>query len=514
MTERRVVDRTLLPHSALAAGGTEPVTVVHVAAEFYPYARSGGLAEAVANLARFQSRAGVRTVAILPLYRSARAKAGTLVPFGEPFEVSLGNQTETVRLLALADPQSSGTQLLFLEHDGFYDRPKLYGDSAGDYPDNPLRFGLFALASIMALPMITTGPILLHVHDWHAALALAYLKTRFAGDARYRRVATVLSVHNAGYQGHYPPSVLRDLGLPQELFNWRQLEWYGKVNFLKAGLVFADHVVTVSPNHAIELRTPEGGFGLQEAFSSLGDRLSGILNGIDGEAWDPRTDEQIAAPFSVENPGGKAACKRALQERFGLTIDPAVPVVGMAARLVTQKGLDLVIGSYALFELPAQFVFIGAGEARFELALGQIAAMMPHRVAVDTDFTDELEHQVMAGADFLLMPCQYEPCGLTQMRAQRYGVAPIVRRVGGLADTVEDGVTGFVFDPYEEASLVGATLRGIDIYFNPAEWQRILATTMQRDFSWERSVVAYLETYRQVIGRLEEASGGGTAAWT
>ncbi len=503
MQERRILDRTQLPHSALATAAAEPVTVVHVAAEFYPFARSGGLAEAVANLARFQSRAGVRTMAILPLYRSARQKAGTLVPFGEPFEVPLGNRTETVRLLTQADYPSNGTQVLFLEHDEFYDRPKLYGDAAGDYPDNPVRFGLFALAAVMALPMLATGPILLHVHDWHAAPALAYLKTRFADDDRYRQVATVLSIHNAGYQGHYPPSVLPELGLPWSLFNWRQLEWYGKVNFLKAGLAFADHVITVSPNHSTELKTPEGGFGLQEVFSSLGDRLSGILNGIDVEAWDPRTDQQIAVPFSPEDPSGKAACKRALQERFGLAIDPTIPIVGMAARLVTQKGLDLVIGTYALFELPAQFVFIGAGEARFELALGQIAAMMPDRVAVDTDFTDELEHQVMAGADFLLMPCQYEPCGLTQMRAQRYGVVPIVRRVGGLVDTVEDGVTGFVFDPYEAASLVGASLRGIDTYYNPFEWKRMLATTMRRDFSWERSVTKYLEVYRRVVRDLE-----------
>jgi len=499
MQERRATDRNRLPHSALADGGNEAVTVVHVAAEFYPYARSGGLAEAVANLARFQSRAGIRTMAILPLYRSAREKAGSLVPFGDPFVVRLGDRSETVRLLTQAEPAVSGAQLLFLEHDEFYDRPKLYGDAAGDYPDNHLRFGLFALASVMALPMLTSGPILLHVHDWHAALALAYLRTQFAADVRYQRITTVLSVHNAGYQGHYPPTVLPALGLPWALFNWRQLEWYGKVNFLKAGLVFADHVITVSPNHATELRTPEGGFGLQEVFSSLGERFSGILNGIDVEEWDPRTDRQIAVPFSPQDPSGKAGCKRALQERFGLAVDPVVPVFGMAARLVTQKGLDLVIGSYSLFELPAQFVFIGAGEARFELALGQIAAMMPSRVAVDTNFTDLLEHQVMAGADFLLMPCQYEPCGLTQMRAQRYGVAPIVRRVGGLADTVEDGVTGFVFDPYEAASLIGASLRGIDTYFNPAEWQRMLATTMGRDFSWERSVAEYLDVYRRVI---------------
>lgn len=498
MIERRSSARAKHPHSALSAPNDDPVTVVHVAAEYYPYARSGGLAEAVANLARFQSRAGIRTIAFLPLYRSAREKSVDLVEACPPMVVPVGERREPVRFLTERHPDP-GAQLVFVEHDGFFDRPKLYGDAKGDYPDNHLRYALFARAAVMAIPEFTQGPVLLHAHDWHAALALTFLRTAYAADPRYDRVATVLSVHNAGYQGHYPPSVMAELGLAPALFNWRQVEWYGKVNLLKAGLVFADAAVTVSPNHATELRTPEGGFGLQEVFTSLGDRFSGILNGIDVDAWDPRTDRQIAAPFSTENLSGKAVCKAALQRRFGLRVDPKAPIFSMAARLVTQKGLDLVIATYGLFELNAQFVFIGAGEARFEEALARIARMMPDRVAVDTNFTDELEHQVMAGADFLLMPCQYEPCGLTQMRAQRYGVAPIVRRVGGLADTVEDGVTGFVFSPYEAGPLVGAALRGIDTYYNPTEWARMTRTAMERDFSWERSVAAYLEVYRSVV---------------
>ena len=499
MPQRRSVLRGQFPSSALATKGQEPVTVVHVSAEYVPYARTGGLAEAAANLARFQSKAGVRTAAFVPLYRSAREKAGELVAVGAPFVVPLGKRRETVRILTGAD-DPAGTRVYFVEHDGFFDRPKLYGDDQGDFADNHLRFGLFALASVMALPMVASGPVLLHAHDWHAALALTYLRTYYANDPRYARVATVLSVHNAGYQGHFRPSTMEELGLPWSLFNFKQIEWYGKVNFLKAGLAFADAVVTVSPNHAIELRTPDGGFGLQEMFSSLGDRLTGILNGIDHETWDPATDPQIAAPFSRGDLSGKVACKRALQRRFGLTVDPRLPIFGMAARLVTQKGLDIVVATYDLFRLDAQFVFIGAGERRFEEALGTIARMMPGKVAVDTKFTDELEHLVMAGSDFLLMPCQYEPCGLTQMRAQRYGVAPIVRRVGGLADTVEDGVTGFVFDPYEAPPLVGAALRGIDCFYNPFEWTRMTRTAMARDFSWERAVEKYLTVYHRVVG--------------
>jgi starch synthase len=499
MAERRAAPlRAQHPHSALSTTTGELVTVVHLAAEYVPFARTGGLAEAAANLARFQSRGGIRSLAMLPLYRSARETAGELEAVGDPFFVQLGPRRESVRLFRQREPDPS-TTIYFIEHDGFFDRPKLYGDQRGDYPDNPLRFAFFALASVVALPLVASGPILLHVHDWHAALALAYLRTYFADDPRYQRIATVLSVHNAGYQGHYSPDIMPEIGLPWDLFTWDRLEWYGKVNLLKSGLVYADRVVTVSPNHASELKTPAGGFGLQEAFSALGDRFSGILNGIDVDEWNPATDRQIACRFTPGDFSGKAVCKRALQQRFGLRQDPRVPVFSMAARLVTQKGLDLVVRDPALFGLDAQFVFIGAGEARFENALKGIAAMLPDRVAVDTHFTDELEHQVIAGADFLLMPCQYEPCGLTQMRAQRYGVAPIVRRVGGLVDTVEDGVTGFVFDPYETEALVGAALRGIDCYYSPFEWARMSRTAMARDFSWQRAVAAYLDVYRLAV---------------
>ncbi len=500
MLERRTANRGLHPHSGLHTSTGEPVTVVHLAAEYYPYARSGGLAEAVANLARFQSTAGVRSIALMPLYRSARRAAGILVQEGPAFTVSVNGVDEAVRVLRHQD-ERPGTQIYFIEHDRYFDRERLYGDSAGDYPDNHLRYALFTQAALHALPQLVEGPLLLHVHDWHAALALVYLRTRYAGQPRYDDIRTVLSVHNAGYQGHYPASVMPELDLPWTLFNFQQLEWYGKVNFLKGGLVFADQVVTVSPNHSRELRTPSGGFGLQEVFEGLGERFSGILNGIDQQAWDPAADELIPAPFSVDYPEGKTVCKREVQRLFGLTESERTPLFAMAARLVTQKGISLMLEQSAVLSLGAQFIFIGAGEARFEEALTALAARHPDRIAVNTNFTDRLEHLLIAGADFLLMPCQYEPCGLTQMRAQRYGAIPVVRRVGGLADTVEDGLTGFVFEPYHADPLLGAALRGLDCYDNPPEWARLRRNAMTSDFSWERSVERYLEVYRRALGK-------------
>lgn len=500
MEERRSEGRGRHPQSALQNAAGEAVTVVHLAAEYYPYARSGGLAEAVANLARFQSGSSVRSMAVLPLYRSARKAAGPLIPAGPPLTIHLGGSVQEARLLEQRDFRP-GSKVYFVEADQYFDRERLYGDAQGDYPDNHLRYAFFTLAALEALPHLVDGPVLLHVHDWHAALALVYLRTRYAGDPWFERVRSVLSVHNAGYQGHYPAAVMPELGLPWELFNWRQLEWYGKVNFLKGGLVFADRVVTVSPNHARELRTPSGGFGLQEVFEALGPRFSGILNGIDQQAWDPSTDPLIPEPYTIDHPEPKAACKREVQHLFGLTVNERLPLFAMAARLVTQKGIALLIEDSALLSLRAQFVFIGAGEARFEHALTALASRHPDRIAVNTNFTDRLEHLLMAGADFLLMPCQYEPCGLTQMRSQRYGAIPVVRRVGGLADTVDDGVTGFVFEPYQAEALLGAALRGLDCYCNDAEWSRLRRNAMSRDFGWERSVERYLQVYRLALGR-------------
>jgi len=498
MIERRSPRHQARPGSTLADGSGRPVTVVHLAAEYFPYARTGGLAEAVAGLARFQVSAGVRTLALMPLHAAAREVAGPLEPVGDPFEVRLGPRRETARLLREVTPRS-GARIHFIEHPGFFDRERLYGDQHGDYPDNPERFAFFARAALQALPRLVQEPVLLHAHDWHAALALTYLRTEFARDPVYAGIRTVLSVHNAGYQGHYPADTVPRLGLPWDRFHWRELEWYGKLNLLKSGLVFADAAVTVSPNHSRELRTPAGGFGLQEVFDWMGDRFTGILNGIDQRVWDPAGDPHIALPYSRNDLTNKAACKTAMQRTFGLAEDPDLPVFVMAARLVTQKGIQILLDSPALGGLRAQFIFLGAGEARFEEALTAVARLAPDRMAVHTGFTDHLEHVLMAGADLCLMPCQYEPCGLTQMRAQRYGALMVARRVGGLADTIEDGVTGFLFDPFQAEPLVGALVRAMDLYRQPEEWDRMVREAMARDFSWESSVEEYLALYRQVL---------------
>ncbi len=491
--------RSAVPPPLLLGSSTDgPVGVVHIAAEYTPYAHTGGLADAVAGLARFQAAAGVPTAVIMPLHRSVHRVAEELLPVGRPFPVEVGPRVEWARLCRVA-ASPRAPRVFFIEHDGYFNRPGPYGAGGQDYSDNGLRFAFFAQAALAALPRITSAPVVVHAHDWHAALVPVYLRTRFAGHSFYDGARAVLTVHNAAFQGHFPEEMLHVVGLPAWLYDWRLLEWYGRVNYLKGGLAFADFVTTVSPTHARELLTPEGGFGLHEAFAALGDRLVGIVNGIDMEAWNPATDPQLTANYSANDLSGKRRCKAALQRTFGLPQRYNVPLIGMAARLVAQKGLDLLIGNTTLFSGGAQFVFTGRGEPRYEAALTAIAARSHQRVGVRLGFSDRMARRIMSGADMFLVPSLYEPCGLTQMSSQRYGTLPVARRVGGLADTIEDGQTGFLFDAYTPAALADAVRQAVETYESPSRWAWLVEHAIERDFSWEQSAAEFSTVYRRVL---------------
>jgi starch synthase len=475
----------------------KPIAVVHLTAEYWPLARTGGLGEAVNGLATFQAAVGQPTAVVLPLYRAVRNTAPDLERLG-PFGVTLGLRTEQAWLYRIPEADA-GPQVFLIEHPEFFDRDGIYGADDADYPDNARRFAFFCLAALTALPQIAPAADVLHAHDWHTALAAVYLRKAFAGQPFHDRIATVVSVHNGGFQGHFPPSTMADLGLSPELYTSDVFEWYGRMNILKGGLAFCDLAVTVSPTHAQELRTPEGGFGLHDTFIGLGDRLVGILNGIDPRAWNPATDSVIAAPYSASNLSGKRRCKAALQGVCGLPQSPRTPVFGMSARLVAQKGLDIVLGSDLLSVDDAQFIFIGSGERRYERALAALALAAPHRIAVEFNFTDRLEHRLLAGADALLMPSLYEPCGLTQMRAQRYGTIPVARRVGGLADSIVDGVTGLLFDEYTPEGFMQAVQHAIERYQERPAWRALIRRAMGQRFGWEVSAKRYLDVYRRAL---------------
>ena len=446
---------------------------------------------------------------VMPLYQQIRDRFPTLEPVGAPFLVQVAQQNfgaQLYRLPAEAAADVIGMRgevtppaVYFIDNRDLFDRPGIYGNADGPYADSARRYAFLGAALMQVLPRIAPAPVLLHAHDWHCCLALAYLRTWYADSAYHRDVSTVLTVHNAGYQGHYSPDTMAEVGLPSSLYNYAQFEWYGRMNLLKGGVAFADAVTTVSMTHADELRTIEGGFGLHDHFVRKGDRFVGILNGIDQTRWDPSTDPEIASTFSREDLANKAVCRMALQTELGLAQRDDVPIFVMTARLVQQKGLDLILENPWIFSADAQWVFLGGGDRRYVNGLRALAARHPDRVFIETTFTDEMEHRLMAGGDVLLMPCQYEPCGLTQMRAQRYGTVPLVRRVGGLADTVHDGVTGFVFNEFTAASFAEAIARAIVAFRDRESWIRMMRDAMARDFGWERSEERYRDLYRSVL---------------
>ena len=477
---------------------------MHITAECWPYARTGGLGETVSTLAAHHATIGVPSTIVMPLYARVRREFPGLRLAAAPVGVRLGEQTACVRFWSATSAErrrSHAPRVFFVEHPDFTEREGLYGEHDVTYPDNPQRFAWFCAAAVAALPWIAPAARVLHAHDWHASLALVYLRTTFAASPFHRRLASVLSVHNAAFQGLADPAQMKALGLAPHLFDWRLLEWYGQVNLLKGGIAFADRVATVSRTHAAELRHPESGFGLHGAFDALGERLVGIVNGIDQNVWNPATDVELAAHYSASSLSGKRHCKTALQRAFGLAERADVPIIAMCARLAAQKGWDLVLDGPLLSMANAQFVFVGEGERHYVDALRVRAAADADRIAVQTKFTDRYEHLLMGGADLFLLPSKYEPCGLSQMRAQRYGAIPIAHRVGGLADTIEDDVTGFLFETYDADALAAATTRALTRFANHAAWCRIVRKAMTRDFGWATSADEYLALYRHASGR-------------
>lgn len=471
---------------------------MHITAEYTPYARTGGLAEAVQGLADVQSKMGLPVFVIVPLYRTVRTVARNLEQVGPEIAVQVGPRREHVKFYRDAD-KTTGPTVIFVENEPYFDREGIYVEAGRDYADNPRRFALFARAAIEAISAVVNGPVLVHAHDWHASLALVYMRSYDDLRQRFRGTGAVLSVHNGGYQGHFGTGVINDLGIPPKTFNLHQLEWYGKVNFLKGGLAFCDYAVTVSPNHAEELRTPEGGFGLHAMFTHMGDRFQGITNGIDVEKWNPGTDKEIQANFTREDTSRKAECKAALQRTFGLPQRRDVPLIGMCGRLVKQKGFDIILASGAIRALDAQWVFLGQGEEKYKAVLRDFERTRPQHVSAEFNFTDKVEHRLIAGSDLLLMPSEYEPCGLTQMRAQRYGALVIGRRVGGITDTVQDDATGFLFDAFTPNAFDGAVGRALARFYDKEAWRPRMYEAMGRDFGWDSSANRYIQLYRRAI---------------
>ncbi len=479
------------------------IKVLMVASEAAPFAKTGGLADVVGALPAALSAFGCEVAVLIPRYRRMELTAARRVYDSIPIWLG-GALYETS--LYLAD---AGTPYYFLDAPALYDRDGYYGDSSGDYPDNAVRFAVLSRAAL-AVARRVFRPQILHCHDWQTGLAPVYLKTNFAYDPTFLGIKTLFTIHNLGYQGLFPPSVLPQVGLSPQLFNVDGLEFYGKVNFLKGGLLFSDALSTVSRGYAAEIQTGEYGFGLDGVLRARASGLHGILNGVDYQNWNPATDPHLAAHYSPGDLSGKRECKRDLLREFGLPDAASTrPLLGVVSRLAAQKGTELILEiAPELVKDDLYLVVLGAGDAVYEARLREMAAAYPDHIGVKIGYDEALAHKVEAGADLFLMPSRYEPSGLNQLYSLRYGAVPVVRATGGLDDTIEVG-TGFKFREYSAPAFLAAIRAASAVYGDRPSWEAMMRRGMRKDFSWRVSAGEYAALYSRMVdgGKAIESFG-------
>lgn len=482
------------------------MNIVMIAAECAPYAKTGGLADVVGSLPRALQKLGHQVIVVMPKYSWIDAQRFGLRPFLGPMGVWMGDALEWCQVHRA---ENEGVAVYFIEFNRYFDRWGLYHDADfNDYPDNPRRFGFLTRAGLQLCRDMGFRPEIVHAHDWHTALAGAYLKIWHWNDPLLGGAASALTIHNIAYQGVYDASHYPYLGLQWVNFTSDKFEDHGRINFLKGGIVYSDVVNTVSPTYAQETRTPEGGHGLAPYLNNKGENYVGILNGVDYTLWNPESDRLIPQRYSADDLSGKAACKQALQRRLGLDEQPSIPILASISRLVPQKGLHLLAQTLEdiLRNMVVQFVILGSGERDLERFYGELPARFPGRAASYIGYHEELAHWIQAGADFFIMPSLSEPCGLTQMYALKYGTLPIVRATGGLEDTVQQydeasgSGTGFKFwEPSPRAIYYTVGWAVSTYYDRPAHMQRMIQAAMSQDFSWERSAQAYERLYERAL---------------
>ncbi|MGQ9576205.1 MAG: glycogen synthase GlgA [Thermoguttaceae bacterium] len=495
------------------------MNILLATSEAVPFAKTGGLADVCGALPLELARLGHHPILILPAYRHTRYCGLPIEPLGISFIVPIGSKTVTGHLLAsrLLDGQ---VPVYLVQQDGYFDRDELYRQDGEDYSDNCERFVFFCRAVLEVIRLLGLEVDIIHANDWQTGLVPAYLKIEYHRLPRYGQIATLFTIHNIAYQGQFWHWDMLLTGLDWKYFNWRQMEYYGKLNLLKTGIVFADSVSTVSPRYAQEIQTPQFGRGLEGVLQDRRDSLFGILNGIDQRTWDPAKDPYLAANYDAATVWtGKPLCKRALQEELGLEARPDVPLVGMIGRLDDQKGFDLVAEAIPRWAAHSdlQWAILGKGEPKYHELFSELARRFPQKIAVRLEFSDPLAHRIEAGADLFLMPSRYEPCGLNQLYSLRYGTVPVVRETGGLADTIVDAdqqaldagtANGFTFREDTPQALDETLRRAVRAYRSPEVWSRLIAVGISQDWSWSRSARQYLRVYQQTIQRVRRSDSG------
>ncbi|HUJ02144.1 MAG TPA: glycogen synthase GlgA [Rhizomicrobium sp.] len=476
--------------------------VLFVTSEAYPLAKSGGLADVSSALPAALSRAGIDVRILMPAYPGAAdALKNARIAARLPQMLEIDNSS-----LIAGELPHSGVPVWLVDAPALFDRHGgLYQDDAGhDWADNARRFAFLAHAAAhVARGIAGWKPDVVHANDWHAGLVPLLLAKR-AGPA------SVFTIHNLAFQGNFPADALQAIGIPGDVFHSDGLEFYGQASFLKAALRFSDKITTVSPTYAAEALGPDAGCGLEGILRSRAGDFSGILNGIDTDFWNPATDIHLPANYSAGKLSGKRLCKAELQREFALPLAPETPLIGFVSRIAHQKMADVILDAIpAIVDCGAQFVLLGRGDPALEAGFAAMARRFPENVAVRIGYDEPLAHRLQAGADILLAPARFEPCGLTQLYALRYGTIPIVRKTGGLADTVKDAspdaladrsATGFVFEHADRSGLLYAVGRALQLYKEPLTWRRIMAQAMAQDFSWTASAAKYAALYFELCG--------------
>ncbi len=476
--------------------------IVFAASECAPWAKTGGLADVISALPRTLAKFGHKLSVFIPYYRQvakAAPNASVVVP---SVTIPFPSYNRFVRVLD--GGKNEGVHTYFIDCPELFDRESFYATPSGDYPDNAERFGLFSRAVIEATKVMGV-PDIFHVHDWQSAMLAVLLRSTYYFDPVFRRVPAVLTIHNAGYQGWFPPRTIEKLLLPWDMFTFDKLEHYDTVDFLKGGIVYADAITTVSRRYAQEIQTSEFGNGLEGILRQRSGDLFGILNGVDYDEWNPATDPNIAAHYSAENLAGKKECRRDLLHAFGFEgVNDETAVIGVVSRFATQKGFDFIVGIMEkLVREDMVLVILGNGEEYYERLLVETANRYPAKVRVQVKFDSVMAHKIEAGSDIFLMPSRYEPGGLNQIYSLKYGTIPVVRATGGLEDTIDEqhngGGNGFKFWGYSPSALMDALHRALQTFRNKEEWTAMMKRAMTQDFSWNAPAKEYERVYERVI---------------
>ncbi|HPP59442.1 MAG TPA: glycogen synthase GlgA [Candidatus Hydrogenedens sp.] len=475
--------------------------VLYVTAELSPLVSTGGLAEVAYALPKTLNNIGIDIRVALPKYKSINIKE--TITQNKPCLFDVSKNSYQAKFLETNIPGTT-IPLYLIEHEELFGRDYVYGYGDWEYEDNPRRFSLFCNAVLDAMEQIQWKPDIIHCNDWATSAILPFLLIQLEHNPFWQNTNTLLTIHNLAFQGRYPGSRYTSTGLPSEFFNSNCFEHYGDMNLLKGGILLADKINTVSPTYAIEIQTLEYGFGLDNILRLRSDDLSGILNGVDYSIWSPKNDKYIETNYSKDTLANKEICKSSLLKRVNLP-EQNVPLIGIISRLYWQKGIDILIQSLPeLLQLDLQMIILGSGDPKYETQLKEISSLFPKKIRTVLGYNTELSHQIIAGSDFTLMPSRYEPCGLTQLYAFAYGTIPIVRKVGGLADSVtnitSDNIrnkcaTGITFRALTPKSIIRSVKNAIDLFQNKDILSSIRINGMKQDFSWDKQAKLYQKLY-------------------